>query len=155
MNSESESSKPAREPQDSSLATSNPLPATALGARVLNLDDLSEEEKQDALAACDVLCVPSEGESFGMVYYEAWAYKKPVIALDLPVLRESIGRVEGGLLASPQADSISDSLIRVLGDTDLCARMGDNGFRLAKKHRWPHAIESYIKAYQSQGISFQ
>jgi len=125
---------------------------SALRARVLNLDDLAEEEKQDALAACDVLCVPSEGESFGMVYYEAWAYRKPIVALDLPVLRESIGRVEGGLLASTRADSISNSLIRVLGDTDLCARLGDNGYRLAKKHRWPHAIESYHKVYQSRGI---
>ena len=129
---------------------------SALAAtQVLNLDDLAEEEKQDALAACDVLCVPSEGESFGMVYYEAWAYKKPVVALDLAVLRESIGRVEGGLLASPHADSISDSIIRVLGHTDLCTRMGNNGFKLAKKHRWREALESYAKVYEAIGLIIQ
>ena len=62
----------------------------------LNLDDVSEDEKQDALSACDVLCVPSEGESFGMVYFEAWAYEKPVVALDLPALRDSLGGSSGG-----------------------------------------------------------
>lgn len=43
---------------------------------VIELGLVEECEKHDALAACDVLCVPSAGESFGMVYMEAWRYKK-------------------------------------------------------------------------------
>ncbi len=137
----------------SSLATSHPLPATALGPRVLNLDDLPEGEKQDALAACDVLCVPSEGESFGMVYYEAWAYKKPVVALDLPVLRESIGRVEGGLLTFSEPDSIGGALVRLLDDEGLRKEMGIRGFDLAKVHSWDKSLESYSLVYQGVGAS--
>ena len=117
---------------------------SALAAtQFLNLDDLAEEEKQDALAACDVLCVPSEGESFGMVYYEAWAYRKPIVALNLPVLRESVGRVEGGLLVESDLSSISEALIRLLGDDFLRDRMGICGYELAKRHAWPQALESY------------
>jgi glycosyltransferase involved in cell wall biosynthesis len=122
-------------------------------ARVLNLDDLTEREKQDALAACDVLCVPSEGESFGMVYYEAWAYKKPVVALDLPVLRESIGRVEGGLLTFSEPDSIGGALVRLLDDKGLRKEMGIRGFDLAKVHSWDKSLESYSLVYQGVGAS--
>ena len=150
VNSESESSKPAREPQGTSLATSYPLPVTAPAAlsRILNLDDLTDEEKQDALAACDVLCVPSEGESFGMVYYEAWAYKTPVVALDLPVLRESIGAIEGGLLTDQKPESIAAALVKLLQNPDLRFRLGSNGLKLAQKHDWPLALNSYMAAYR-------
>jgi glycosyltransferase involved in cell wall biosynthesis len=118
----------------------------------LDLDDISEEEKQDALAACDVLCVPSEGESFGMVYYEAWAYKKPVVALDLPVLRESIGTIEGGILTDQQPESIAKALVNLLENAELRSRLGNNGFELAQKHDWPLALNSYMVAYRHAGV---
>ena len=55
---------------------------------ILNFEFVDEQTKHDALAACDCLCVPSEGESFGLVYMEAGRYAKPVIASRLPVLEE-------------------------------------------------------------------
>ncbi len=139
-------------PEAFPLATSYPLPVTAQRARVLNLDDLTEEEKQDALAACDVLCVPSEGESFGMVYYEAWAYKKPVVALDLPVLRESIGGIKGGMLTDQKPESIAAALVNLLKNPELRSCLGSNGFELAQKHDWPVALNSYMAAYRHAGV---
>ncbi len=121
-----------------------------LGIR--DLDDVLEDEKQDALAACDVLCVPSEGESFGMVYFEAWAYRKPVVALNHPCLRESIGAVSGGLLTKPEPSSIAEGLIRLMGDVELRREMGNSGYEFSKKHYWPKALESYSLAYQHTGV---
>ncbi len=121
---------------------------TAPKARVLNLDDLSEGEKQDVLSTCNILCVPSQGESFGMVYFEAWAYKKPVVALDLPVLRETIGRHGGGLLCTSEPSDIAASLIQLLGNLELQKNMGAKGHAIALQHHWPAALESYSKAYQ-------
>jgi glycosyltransferase involved in cell wall biosynthesis len=54
---------------------------------VIDVADADEQEKNDALGACDLLCVPSAGESFGLVYLEAGGHGKPVVALDLPALR--------------------------------------------------------------------
>jgi glycosyltransferase involved in cell wall biosynthesis len=121
-----------------------------LGIR--DLDDVLEDEKQDALAACDVLCVPSEGESFGMVYFEAWAYRKPVVALNHPCLRESIGAVSGGLLTKPEPSSIAEGLIRLMGDVELRREMGNSGYEFSKKYYWPKALESYSLAYQHAGV---
>jgi glycosyltransferase involved in cell wall biosynthesis len=131
----------------SSLATSYPLPVTAPRARVLNLDDLAEGEKQDALAACDLLCVPSEGESFGMVYFEAWAYKKPVVALDLPVLRETIGAAEAGILVKNDPCEVAAAITKLLSAGELRRAMGANGHQLALHHKWEEATQHYVQGY--------
>jgi glycosyltransferase involved in cell wall biosynthesis len=117
------------------------------GGRILDLDDLTEEEKQDALAACNVLCVPSEGESFGMVYFEAWAYGKPVVALDLPVLRETIGAADAGLVVRNETKEIAQGINRLLGDAELRSRLGANGRRLAIGHKWNEAAKHYLRGY--------
>jgi len=123
------------------------LRAESGAGRILDLDDLTEEEKQDALAACDVLCVPSEGESFGMVYFEAWAYGKPVVALDLPVLRETIGASDAGLLVREEPKEIAQGINRLLGDAELRSRLGANGRQLAIRHKWDEAAKHYLRGY--------
>lgn len=118
-----------------------------LWARVLNLDDLTDEDKQDALAACDLLCVPSEGESFGMVYFEAWSYGKPVVGLNLPILQESVEASRAGLLAGNAPGDIADAICKLLGNSKLRDEMGKNGRQLTQLHSWEAALQSYLEAY--------
>jgi len=115
----------------------------------LDLSDLNDDEKQNALAACDLLCIPSEGESFGMVYFEAWAYGKPVIALDLPPLKESIQENLAGLIVDKNTGNLSDSICQLLADPETRTKMGQRGFQLAFKHQWENAVCSYLNSYQS------
>jgi glycosyltransferase involved in cell wall biosynthesis len=60
-----------------------------------------------------------------------------------------------GLLAVSEPCSIADALIRMLVDHNLRTRMENNGFKLAKKHRWREALESYAKAYEAIGLIIQ
>jgi glycosyltransferase involved in cell wall biosynthesis len=115
---------------------------------VLDVGMLDEIEKNDALAACDLLCVPSQGESFGMVYFEAWAYGKPVVALDLPVLRETIGCSGGGILVEPKASAVSEAIVQLLADPCSAAKMGQAGFATASRHSWAMAAKSYKAIYE-------
>ena len=55
---------------------------------LIDFDFTSEELKHDALAACTCLCVPSDGESFGLVYMEAGRYGKPAVGRKVAVLEE-------------------------------------------------------------------
>jgi glycosyltransferase involved in cell wall biosynthesis len=57
---------------------------------VRDIDVPDETEKADVLAACDVFCLPSAHESFGIVYVEAWSYEKPVICGTAPACRELV-----------------------------------------------------------------
>lgn len=110
---------------------------------ILDLDDLTEIEKNDALAACDLLCGPSEGESFGMVYFEAWSYGKPVIALDLPSLHETVGESGGGILVDRGPGSLASAIQRLLSDPLLREQMGRAGAAKAARHSWEEAGRSY------------
>jgi phosphatidylinositol alpha-1,6-mannosyltransferase len=47
--------------------------------RIHYLGKVSDQEKADAIAACDIFCMPSLFEILPTVYLEAWSYSKPVI----------------------------------------------------------------------------
>jgi glycosyltransferase involved in cell wall biosynthesis len=79
------------------LASTEPLRdrVVFLGAR----DDVP-----DLMAAADVFVVPSRREGFGSVLLEAMALEAPIVASDLPPLREVLGD-DGGTLV-PRDDSV-------------------------------------------------
>ena len=58
--------------------------------RVMRLGVLDLQAKTDALAAADVVCVPSTQESFGGVLTEAWTLGTPVVGGDIPATREVV-----------------------------------------------------------------
>jgi len=60
----------------------------------------NELGKADAFAGCDVFCLPSAHESFGIVYVEAWSYGKPVICGTAPACRELVEPGVTGLHSS-------------------------------------------------------
>jgi glycosyltransferase involved in cell wall biosynthesis len=99
------------------------VPKSAL----LDLESASDQDKADALAACDVFCMPSSGESFGIAYVEAWSYAKPVVAGPAPAARELVSDGINGFCVEQTEMHISSTLIRLLSDPDLCHRLGTNG----------------------------
>ena len=117
------------------------------GDRILDIDDACEAEKHDALAACDLLCVPSEGESFCIVDFEAWTRGKPVVAIDQPALQETIGKAGGGLLVEPIADAIAAAVVQLLGDPAARDAMGRRGQEYARRHLAHDTYREYLDAF--------
>jgi glycosyltransferase involved in cell wall biosynthesis len=80
------------------------------------------------LAACDVFALPSFEEPFGLVFLEAMAMRKPVIALDSGGAPEVVEHGKSGLLSQPRdLEALTANLITLLSDPALRARMGDYG----------------------------
>ena len=96
--------------------------------RVLNIDNFAEEEKKDLYDAADIVAMPSNVDCFGIVYLEAWAVGKPVIACkDTP--QETIIRdgVDGLLVEYRNKEQLARAIMKLLKDDDLRKRMGRAG----------------------------
>ncbi len=131
------------------------------GAQIgfFDLGFVSEQTKHDALAACTCLCVPSIGESFGLVYMEAGRYAKPVVARRLPVLEELLGKGGAGLLVgTPNTkrnavdltpEELAASLYQLLNSPEECARLGQNCRRVSEKFVWPEVVKRFECAYEA------
>jgi glycosyltransferase involved in cell wall biosynthesis len=81
------------------------------------LDLLPTEEMPSFYSLCDVLAVTSlnSTEAFGLVQVEAMMAGTPVVATDLPGVREPIRRTGMGRLVPPrQPEALADALIDVL-----------------------------------------
>jgi glycosyltransferase involved in cell wall biosynthesis len=81
------------------------------------LDLLPSEEMPSFYALCDVLAVTSlnSTEAFGLVQVEAMLAGTPVVATDLPGVREPIRSTGMGRLVPPrQPEALADALIDVI-----------------------------------------
>jgi glycosyltransferase involved in cell wall biosynthesis len=74
-----------------------------------------DEELSEYYNVCDLFAMPSKGEGFGIVYLEALACGKPVLAGNKDGSRDALDDGELGLLVDPDnAAEIASETIRVL-----------------------------------------
>jgi glycosyltransferase involved in cell wall biosynthesis len=126
---------------------------------LFDLGFVSEQTKHDALAACTCLCVPSVGESFGLVYMEAGRYAKPVVARRLPVLEELLENGRAGLLIGTQntkqnavdltAEDLAASLHQLLNSQEDRRRLGENCRRVSEEFVWDKVVKRFEAAYRT------
>ena len=117
----------------------------------LILDYVDEEEKNDALSACDIFVMPSRADSFGLSYLEAWFYKKPVIAAYCSGVMEVVNDGLNGFLV-PFGDyhMLSEYILKLLGDGNLRNRMGANGYnKVLENYTWDRRISSFKEVIYS------
>lgn len=94
--------------------------------RIVMLGKVYGKLKSTIFCSCDIFCMPSKIESFGLVYIEAWRYKKPVIAWDLPQLQYL---KEGGLLATAYSiESLASKIKTLYLNKNKRYKIGLNGF---------------------------
>jgi glycosyltransferase involved in cell wall biosynthesis len=107
---------------DFSLLVSQ-IPSCALR----DIDVPDETEKADVLAACDIFCLPSAHESFGIVFVEAWHYGKPVLCGTAPACRELVQDGVTGYWADQNPIKLSARLTELLLNRRLRQEMGMEG----------------------------
>ncbi len=116
--------------------------------RIVLIDTSDQQVKTDMLSACELVCVPSSLESLGVVYLEAFACAKPVVALDLPVLRDVITHGKDGLMVEPNALAIATAVCDLLDDPKKAHLMGLAGLKkVSKRYSWDAVVRSLLNIY--------
>lgn len=118
--------------------------------RVIDLGEVEEPVKKWLLANCALFCVPSENESFGMVYAEAMQSGKPVVAFAIPALRELVEDGITGLLVPPgNTKALAAAITRIVSDHELQARMGEAARkRFEENYAGKKSMEKIIALYK-------
>ena len=113
--------------------------------RIHHLGFLDDQDKFDALAASELLMMPSYYESLSMVALEAWALGKPVLANGkCEVLRGQCVRSQAGLYYETAAEFV-ETLRAISGSRALNAAFSANGRRFFQTHyAWPVIEQKYL-----------
>ena len=89
-------------------------------AKEINIDEqvnflgaLSREQVSEEMRKCDAFALPSEHETFGVVYIEALACGKPVIGANNGGAEDIIEEYNGIIANKNDVDSIKDALIEI------------------------------------------
>jgi glycosyltransferase involved in cell wall biosynthesis len=113
------------------------------------------DELPGALAAADILAVPSAGERFGLVYVEAMAMGVPPIAGDAGAPPSFIDADPGspdraGWLVPPGDEAaLAAALVEAARDPAERALRGANGRRLARERfGWPGIARRVVAVYE-------
>lgn len=114
------------------------------------LGKVSAQEKADALAACDVFCMPSMSEILPTVYLEAWSLGKPVVGGRAHGLPELIEGNEAGLAAEQNGAAVAAAITSVHTNAEMAQRYGANGKALvAAKYSVPAVTSQLLQLYET------
>lgn len=96
----------------------------------IDLGEVDDNVKYWLLQNCRIFCLPSQTESFGMVYIEAMGCKKPIVALDIePVNEIVINNVSGILIPPDDISALAQTLLKLITDQGLRNTIGAQAWK--------------------------
>jgi glycosyltransferase-like protein len=118
-----------------------------LGVEPVILGAVPDADLPALVAAADVFAFPSTKEGFGLAAMEALAAGRPVVARDLPVLREVFGDT---VRYASDPEGFADAMAASIGDDSRAD--AEAGRKLALSMTWEAAAEAHIEFYQANPL---
>jgi glycosyltransferase involved in cell wall biosynthesis len=104
----------------------------------------------DFFAACDVVTVPSinNTESFGMVQAEAFMCGTPVVATDLPGVRQPVGMSGmGEVVPVADVEALAQGIVSVLRNREKYIRPHDE---IMSVFGMMHTVDAYERLFEEK-----
>jgi glycosyltransferase involved in cell wall biosynthesis len=112
---------------------------------------VDELVKHRLLATCDLLALPSQVDTFGIVLLEAWLHGKPVIGADAGGIPDLIQHERSGLLVpfgNPRA--LADAIRRLLSQPLWAEQLGAFGRQQTLEHyTWDRTYQTLLGVYDA------
>ncbi|WP_369360660.1 glycosyltransferase [Streptomyces sp. cg2] len=120
-----------------------------IAARVHWLGRIEGADRFDLLASSRLLCMPSRYETFGMVAAESLATGTPVLAFDIPHLRDLVTDDVGVRVPPADVDAYATALTALANDPSRCTSLGANGPARVRHLDWDKTATAQLKAYRT------
>jgi phosphatidylinositol alpha-1,6-mannosyltransferase len=128
-----------------------------VGGRVRFTGAVSNAMRTAILGGCDVFAMPAvragtDVEGFGMVFLEAGACGKPVLAGSAGGQAEAVrAGVTGLVVDGAKTEQVTDALARLLGDANLRRSLGAAGKAHAAQFDWPRVVQRIVELVDNLG----
>ena len=110
---------------------------------------IQEEEKLALIKLCDIFCMPSVFEPFGIVLLEASQFERAIVASNVGGIPDIIEDGKTGLLVPPKKpNEISKAINLLLLDEDLRLRLGKEAGKVVKEFDMKNIADRYISLYK-------
>ncbi|MFA8438024.1 N-acetyl-alpha-D-glucosaminyl L-malate synthase BshA [Pueribacillus sp. YX66] len=131
---------------------SNMIDQLGLREKVIFLG--KQENVAEILSISDLLILPSEKESFGLVLLEAMACEVPVVATNIGGIPEVVIHNETGFLCEVgNIDNMANYSIKILQDEKLHAQFVQHGLKRARTHFHSEKIVNDYETIYKQILS--
>jgi len=121
-------------------------------ARLQNVDFLGyvpEEHLAQVFMSSDVVVLPylaAPGTSG--VFHLACGFGRPIVASDLPEIREILAEGASAILVPPEdSKALKEGILKVISNRTLALSMGEQNLRFARGENWDVVAEDYERAY--------
>ncbi|HOL70451.1 MAG TPA: glycosyltransferase family 4 protein [Bryobacteraceae bacterium] len=115
-----------------------------LGETVRWLGDVPQDVLAREYQSCDVFCLPSVQEGFGIVFLEAMAAGKPIVAARAAAAPEVVPH---GLLVEPEnAGALADALFQLRNDGRMRAALAEAGLETVRQYDAPRVARLFLDA---------
>jgi len=105
-----------------------------------------EDDLVNFYKACDMVCIPSRNEPFGIVALETWAAGKPIIVTHNGF--DYVWHDVNGLKVYDNPHSIAWGIKSALSDFGKAKWMGANGRKTAEEFSWDNIARMTIEIYR-------
>jgi glycosyltransferase involved in cell wall biosynthesis len=122
------------------------------------LGRLAREELTHRMARAHVLVMTSVREGWGLVATEAQAFGTPVVAYDVPGLRDSIQHAVTGYLVSPRPSALAAQVVDIISRRDAYESMRVQAFRRGAARKWSETsreLLTYLHATRAESWTRQ
>jgi glycosyltransferase involved in cell wall biosynthesis len=114
------------------------------------LGTVSRRELADRYRRAAIFCLPSRQEGFGIVFLEAMAYARPIVAARAAAVPETVTDGEVGILVDANdPDAFARNLATLLLDRNVRRRLGEAGRRRVERYRADRVAALFLETVQA------